>query len=191
MNIVRRLVMVILASTSILSAQTAYAAEVRSISREIEVEGASEPTLLVRVSCAEVTLEREIQRVGKSGKWCSKELSDTCSIKKVKAAKKVCGTHFGRRLAEYRKANTVAGEQVADTLEESVSEQAVDANSSEASAANLEVATVAVENDQDDQSLELSREMLEIRKQKILIEERKLELELKEIELREQVKQGS
>ena len=76
-------------------------------------------------------------------------------------------------------------------LEQSVSEPAVDTSSSEASAENLEVAAVAVENDQDSQSLELSKEILEIRKQKILIEERKLELELKEIELRGQVKQGS
>ena len=141
---------------------------------------------MVQVSCAEVELERQIQRVGKSGKWCSKELSNVCSIKKVKAAKKVCGTHFGRRLAEYYKANNV--DPVEQVAQSSVKQNTSEPPSNEltkASVANLDATVADAENSQDAQSVELSREMLEIRKQKLLIEERKRQLELKAQELRE------
>ncbi len=85
-----------------LMASAGHAAEVRSISREVKNEFDGEVSWTVYIKCAGVTEERAIERNGKKAKWCAEDLPTLCSKQKVKAANRVCGTHFERLVSEYR-----------------------------------------------------------------------------------------
>ncbi len=87
---------------AVLVSSVANAAEVRSISREVKSEFDGETIWTVYVKCAGVSEERAIERSDSNTKWCAEDLPEMCGRKKVKLAKKVCGTHFERLASEYR-----------------------------------------------------------------------------------------
>ena len=149
MKLIKIIVMLVFVATTAFESRVINAAEVRSISREIPVNGATTPSWDVNVECAGVEDTRVIQRIGKAGKWCSIDLPDVCGRKKVKVAKKVCGTHFGKRIDELSKTDLVQGEFI-----------------------------------EDQQSGEITQEMIDLENQRILLEEERIRLKIKEIELK-------
>ncbi len=86
----------------LLASGLSNAAEVRSISREVATDFDGDKILTVYVKCAGVTEERSLERLGENAKWCAEDLPTMCARKKVKVARKVCGTHFERLVNEYR-----------------------------------------------------------------------------------------
>ncbi len=100
---------------------TVTAAEVRSISREIVQKINGKSSLKVKVTCAEVSEARVILQQKRSGPWCSADLPSACAKQKIKAAAKVCGTHFQNAINEYQvkqqnaHADKVAGETKSQT----------------------------------------------------------------------------
>lgn len=158
--------MAVLFTTAILENSQIHAAEVRSISREIPVNGATIPSWEVNVECAGVEETRRIHRVGKTGKWCSADFKEVCYRKKIKIADKVCGTHFGKRidaLSEISSANDEPFEKI----------QAVE--------------EVQLELETDG----MTQEILDLEQQQILIEEQRIQLKLKEFQLKKQTAANS
>jgi len=95
----------------------ANAAEVRSVSREIVQKINGKPSLKVKVTCAEVSDARVILQLKRNGPWCSADLPSACAKQKIKAAAKVCGTHFQNSVNKYNAKKEVesANESVAET----------------------------------------------------------------------------
>jgi len=122
-----------------------------------------------------------IERAGKSGKWCSSELPTLCTNRKVKTAKKVCGTHFERLLAEYREETSgVTNTELAQELpmiEEKAHKPQTKSTETLSQVAKDAVVEIVEEPDP------LAQEILEIEKQRVLIEEKKRRLNARKLEL--------
>lgn len=149
MKLIKVLVVSAFVATTAFDSRVINAAEVRSISREIPVNGATIPSWDVNVECAGVEDTRVIQRIGKAGKWCSTDLPDVCGRKKVKMAKKVCGTHFGKRIDESSKVDLTQDQFI-----------------------------------EDEESGEITQEMIDLESRRISLEEERIRLKIKEIELK-------
>lgn len=173
-------------------------AEVRKISPEVLLDGYSNKVWSVSVVCAEIDDARFIERVGDSGKWCARDLPTTCSNKKVKVAKKVCGTHFERSVAKYRASQSDTSVEVRTEIAkvEPAKEPQDTAPSDLVADVDVELKTSApevkqpqVDSPETDTRIAMTKEMLEIEEEKIRLQKKKLELELMKLELEKQ-KQG-
>ena len=187
-----------LTSLAVFSALSVSAAEVRKISPEVLLDGYSNKVWSVSVVCAEIDDARFIERVGDSGKWCARDLPTTCSNKKVKVAKKVCGTHFERSVAKYRASQGDGEDAVASEITETEAlVEAQDIAPTELTAdieAELKTSAREAKQSQYDSSesdlrIAMTKEMLEIEEEKSRLRKKKLELELMKLELEKQ-KQG-
>lgn len=167
MKCIKSILIVAFCMVTLYQSSNINAAEVRSISREIPMDGATTPSWEVSVECAGVTEKRIIQRVGKSGKWCSADFSEVCLRKKVKIAKKVCGTHFGKRLE-----SSIQGDLGQQKRPDKVMPETKLTNEE------------PIDSMLDSESGAISQKMIDIEQQKILIEQKRLELKLKEIKLK-------
>jgi len=180
------------------------AAEVRSISREIRVEGATTPSWYVNVKCAGIEDFRVIERVGNRGKWCSSTFPNVCLKQKVKLASKVCGTHFGSRLKS--RVPTAQSQELVKTaqsqkpVEKVESQKPIEKAQTQQLAEKLEspktvervpeVINSSVNiNDVNvsGMSAESKQKLIEMEEQRILIEEQRIQLRLKEIELKKKI----
>ncbi len=203
LSTVKKVVFSIVLLHTTLMSQWLSAAEVRKISPEIRHERISESLWSVNVVCADVEQIRVIERIGNKGQWCAKDLPGACSMRKVKAAKKVCGTHFERRVAEYRQQQdtvvaTQPTEASGDSSETINSEEQIRAIAAQADreaelvqepieileeseVANNVDASLA---DSTEVSTALTNEMIAIEQEKIILAEKQLKLKLMELELK-------
>ena len=97
------------------SADFVQAAEVRSVSREIVQKINGKSVMTVKVTCAEIDRPVVIMQAKRSGPWCSADLREVCSKQKIKAAGKVCGTHFQQSLLEYYASQSESDKDVSNS----------------------------------------------------------------------------
>jgi len=130
MKVINFILVIVAMLMAITQSGFAEAAEVRSISR------------------GEV---RVISQLKRSGPWCSADLPEVCAKQKVKAAGKVCGTHFQKSLQQYN-ANRSVPE--AEIVQQEQSEGVVESD--------IEIAAVAVplssESDTEDRGDDSERD---------------------------------
>jgi len=151
MKVINFILVIVAMLMAITQSGFAEAAEVRSISREIIQKIGGKSFLQIRVTCAEVSEVRVISQLKRSGPWCSADLPEVCAKQKVKAAGKVCGTHFQKSLQQYN-ANRSVPE--AEIVQQEQSEGVVESD--------IEIAAVAVplssESDTEDRGDDSERD---------------------------------
>jgi len=151
MKVINFILVIVAMLMAITQSGFAEAAEVRSISREIIQKIGGKSFLQIRVTCAEVSEVRVISQLKHSGPWCSADLPEVCAKQKVKAAGKVCGTHFQKSLRQYN-ANRSVPE--AEIVQQEQSEGVVESD--------IEIAAVAVplssESDTEDRGDDSERD---------------------------------
>jgi len=155
MKVINFILVIVAMLMAITQSGFAEAAEVRSISREIIQKIGGKSFLQIRVTCAEVSEVRVISQLKRSGPWCSADLPEVCAKQKVKAAGKVCGTHFQKSLQQYNANRSVPeAEPEAEIVQQEQSEGVVESD--------IEIAAVAVplssESDTEDRGDDSERD---------------------------------
>jgi len=185
MNILKNTTIIVMVSLSVAISQTLSAAEVRKISPEVLLDSSPNKVWRVSVLCAEIDEARFIERAGETGKWCAKELPTACSRKKVKIAKKVCGTHFERNVAKYRASQGDAAEEIVNQGQQSTASD-TGALVAGIEASESEIGELPVDSEVRDKGPTLTQEILEIEEEKVRLQKKKLELERLKLELEKQ-----
>lgn len=144
---------------------------VKSISIEKKFVGDNIRILEVAVKCNVDKTERKLRKnLTEKTDWCSVDLPNVCSSRKVKAAREIC--QYSRD--EYR-------QLIADNKAESGSTPKAISQSSSSNNSNLSV------DEKLDTNQELMQEKILIEEQRIKIAQLQLELKRKELQLRSQL----